>query len=224
MASTIHLIEDDAALADVLSDFLQRQGFVVAHAADGPSAVQLIRSSPPDLVLLDVMLPGFDGLEVCRRIRPGFAGPVVMLTAKAEDIDEIIGLEVGADDYLRKPVNPRVLLARIRAMLRRGQPSVRGGRHVFQDVVVDAGRYEATVRGCDVGLTTAEFELLWLLVDQAGVPVSRDVLHESLRGVSFDGMDRSMDLRVSRVRRKLGEAGERIRAVRGVGYLWAVDP
>lgn len=225
MTTRVLLVEDDDALAGLLSDYLSRHGFAVTRIVDGLGAVTAIESRPPDIVLLDLMLPGIDGLEVCRRVRPSFAGPILMLTARVDDVDEIMGLEVGADDYIKKPVDPRVLLARLRAALRRSVPADdQPGRLVFDEVVVDAGRHEVTVGGVDVGLTTAEFELVWLLASRAGDVLTRSDLHQSLRGVEYDGVDRSIDLRVSRVRKKMGPAaGAWIRSVRSTGYLWAVQ-
>lgn len=223
MATRVLLVEDDDALAGLLSDYLSRHGFDVKRIVDGLEAVASIESSSPELVLLDLMLPGIDGLEVCRRVRPGFSGPILMLTARVDDVDEIMGLEVGADDYIKKPVDPRVLLARLRAALRRSAPpDDQPDRLVFDEVVVDAGRHEVTVKGADAELTTAEFELVWLLASRAGDVLTRADLHQLLRGVEYDGVDRSIDLRVSRVRKKMGAAGAWIRSVRSTGYLWAV--
>jgi two-component system response regulator RstA len=223
MATRVLLVEDDDALAGLLSDYLSRHGFDVKRIVDGLEAVASIESSSPALVLLDLMLPGIDGLEVCRRVRPGFSGPILMLTARVDDVDEIMGLEVGADDYIKKPVDPRVLLARLRAALRRSAPTDdQPDRLVFDEVVVDAGRHEVTVKGADAELTTAEFELVWLLASRAGDVLTRADLHQLLRGVEYDGVDRSIDLRVSRVRKKMGAAGAWIRSVRSTGYLWAV--
>lgn len=223
MATRVLLVEDDDALAGLLSDYLSRHGFDVKRIVDGLEAVASIESSSPALVLLDLMLPGIDGLEVCRRVRPGFSGPILMFTARVDDVDEIMGLEVGADDYIKKPVDPRVLLARLRAALRRSAPTDdQPDRLVFDEVVVDAGRHEVTVKGADAELTTAEFELVWLLASRAGDVLTRADLHQLLRGVEYDGVDRSIDLRVSRVRKKMGAAGAWIRSVRSTGYLWAV--
>lgn len=219
------LVEDDPTLAELLLDYLSRHGFAVERVEDGEVGAARIEARPPDLVLLDLMLPRLDGMAVCRRVRPRYRGPILMLTARVEDLDEILGLEAGADDYVRKPVDPRVLVARIRAALRRAPHTLHAtDKLVFGDVVIDAARHEMTVAGVDAGLTTAEFELVWTLAERAGQVVSREELHQLLRGVAYDGLDRSIDLRVSRARRRLGGAlKERIRSVRGAGYLWAVD-
>ncbi|MEM7152468.1 MAG: response regulator transcription factor [Myxococcota bacterium] len=225
MAPTmVLLVEDDENLATLLVDYLQRHGFGVRHESDGLRGAEAITRDAPDLVLLDLMLPGLDGLEVCRRVRPDFRGPILMLTARVDDVDEIVGLEAGADDYIKKPVDPRVLVARIRTALRRTQtPAGQAQRLTFEDIVIDAGRHELTIGGIDRQLTTAEFELVWTLASRAGEVVTREQLHQQLRGVPYDGIDRSIDLRVSRVRKKLGEAASAwLRSVRGTGYLWAV--
>ena len=222
--TTVLLVEDDENLATLLVDYLGRHGFVVQHESDGLRGAEAITRDEPDLVLLDLMLPRLDGLEICRRVRPDFRGPILMLTARVEDVDEIVGLEVGADDYIKKPVDPRVLVARMRAVLRRTQTTQgEAQRLTFDEIVIDAGRHELTADGVDCQLTTAEFELVWILASRAGEVVTREELHQQLRGVAYDGIDRSIDLRVSRVRKKLGDtASAWLRSVRGTGYLWAV--
>jgi two-component system response regulator RstA len=221
---TLLLVEDDARTAELVATFLTREGFDVEGVRDGGQAVDRALASRPDLVVLDWMLPGEDGLTICRRLRAeGYAGPVLMLTARTDEIDQIIGLEVGADDYLPKPVRPRLLLARIRALLRRtGGAEAHDDRLELGWLVVDRGRREVTVAGLPVDFTTAEFDLLWLLASRAGEPVTRDQLFEELRGIAYDGLDRSMDMRVSQLRKRLVDADpegrDPIRTVRGVGY------
>lgn len=214
----ILLVEDDPQLVELVGEFLRSHGFHVDVVMRGDEAVDRVLATLPALVLLDLMLPGLDGMEVCRRIRQrGFSGAVVMLTARGDAVDEILGLQVGADDYLAKPVRPRVLLARVQAVLRRTdgpRRHVRLGRleldHASRRVLLD---------GDEVDLTTAEFELLAVLAEEAGSVLSRDALSRALRGVDWDGVDRSIDLRVSRLRRKLGCDGSVIKSVRGEGYL-----
>lgn len=225
-APDILLVEDDLALADLIRGYLLRQGLRVRHVATGPQAVETVLGEPPDLVLLDVMLPGMDGLEVCRTIRPRFAGVILMLTARSDDIDQVMGLELGADDYLAKPVNPRVLLAHIRALLRRAEEPRRSDRLVFGELVIDAARREVTRAGRAIELSTAEFDLLWLLARQAGQTVSREAIMGSLRGIQYDGLDRSIDIRISHIRKRIEDdpaAPRHIKTVRGVGYLFAQD-
>lgn len=220
----ILLVEDDLKLAALVKEYLEQNDFDVVVEPRGDRANQAIVDLSPDLVLLDIMLPGTDGLTVCRDARPAYSGPIVMLTARDEDLDEIVGLEVGADDYLRKPVRPRVLLARIRTHLRRTSADPGGERRVeIGDLVIDAAARTATKAGRAIELTSAEFDLLWLLAQHAGQPMSRDAIYKELRGIEHDGIDRSIDLRISRLRTKLGDKrASLIKSVRGVGYQLVV--
>lgn len=226
---TILLADDDTALTEVVAEFLQAHGFTTVVTGDGLSAVEVIRASPPDLVVLDLTMPGMDGLSVCRTIRPFYSGPVLLLTALVDDIDEVAGLETGADDYVRKPVRPRVLLARIRSLLRRAtaNPGSTSRSLELGALCIDPGAREVSVKGEPIPLTTAEFDLLLALATRAGEVVTRDELYHQLRGISWDGVDRSMDLRVSRLRSKLEEGGapsDWIKSVRGVGYQLVDGP
>lgn len=219
------LIEDDAELASLIAERLEREGFEVETESNGAVGAQRILAESPDIVVLDVMLPGADGYEVCRRVRPEFAGPIMMMTALDDDIDQVLGLELGADDYVVKPVRPRVLLARIKALLRRGAPSPTSQRRVVHGaVVIDAARREVLRDEAVVPLTTTEFDLLWLLASRAGEVVDRDEIYRVVYGVAYDGLDRSADVYVSRLRAKLGDDPKRptmLKTVRGVGYLFA---
>ncbi|MBI2893836.1 MAG: response regulator transcription factor [Deltaproteobacteria bacterium] len=220
-------VEDDRRLADLLAEYLQHNGLSVEIERDGRLAAKRILESRPDLVILDVMLPGEDGLSICRRVRSGYHGPILMLTARGDEIDQVVGLEVGADDYAPKPITPRLLLARIRALLRRGRPSEGATKREVGDLLVDRSSREARVGAKLVDLTTAEFDLLWHLAENAGRPVPRDELFQVLRGIEYDGLDRSMDVRVSKLREKIAAAAEdgsvRIKTVRGVGYLLSMS-
>jgi two-component system response regulator RstA len=174
------------------------------------------------------MLPGMDGFQVCRHLRPGYQGPILILTARDDDLDQILGLELGADDYVTKPVKPRVLLARVRALLRRAQapaPAQGGPTHVgLGSLEVDASRREVTLDGRQVAITTVEFDLLWFLASRAGQVVSRQDLYQAIFHYDYDGLDRSIDVYVSRLRQKLGDdptAPQFIKTVRGAGYLMA---
>ncbi|UQA60735.1 response regulator transcription factor [Polyangium aurulentum] len=228
----ILLVEDDERLARLIEAFLVAQGLRVQCVADGRKAIAIIRSDPPDCVILDMLLPGADGLEVCRSVRAGYGGCILVLTAQDEDIHEVVALDSGADDYLAKPVRPQVLLARLRALLRRGARTSpasdgRGARIVSGDLVIEAHRRAVTRAGAPVALTDAEFDLLWLLASRAPAVLSRDELVSELRGIEFDGLDRSIDMRVSKLRKKLGDEPPPhriIRTVRGRGYLFAKDP
>lgn len=230
----ILLVEDDARLAGLIREYLEQHGFSVATEARGEHAMARFFAERPDLVILDVMLPGRDGFELCRDLRPHFSGPVLMLTARDEDIDQVVGLELGADDYVTKPVPPRVLLARVRALLRRNSAS---GATITEQLVTKQERHFGSFHICypsrrarigetQLDLTTHEFELLWLLASQAGEILSRDAILEQLRGIGHDGLDRSVDLRISRLRKKLGDDPNHpriIKTVRGKGYLFVAD-
>jgi len=223
---TIFLVEDDLELAQLISERLEREGFRVRHEANGRAACGSILSGQPDLVVLDIMLPDLDGFGVCREVRPGYKGPILILTARDEDIDQILGLELGADDFVIKPVRPQVLLARIRALLRRVNPeAVQTAPRTITvgKIKINSGRREAHLGDEEVELTTVEFDLLWYLTDHAGTVVSRNDIHLALYNTEYDGLDRSIDVYVSRIRQKLGDdpADPRfLKTVRGVGYLF----
>ncbi len=211
----------------MVQDFLVEQNMQVTIESDGVTAIDRIESESFDAIILDIGLPGTDGLSVCRRVRPQYPGPIIVLTARGEEIDEVIALEVGADDFMSKPVRPRALLARLKTHLRRSQHS--GTINNEHAIVVDDMRIEQSSRtvsmaGEDIELTTAEFDLLVYLAKRAGTVVDRKDIYVDLLQLPYDGMDRSIDLRVSRLRRKLGDDSNqpaRIKSVRGVGYLMA---
>jgi DNA-binding response OmpR family regulator len=224
----ILLVEDDRELASMVADFLTPHGFVVSIEERGDRAVERIGTESHDVIILDVNLPGLDGFSVCRTVRSSFQGPILILTARGDEVDEVVGLEVGADDYLAKPVRPRVLLARLRAQLRKSSPpssDVSSNRISIGALLVDAGRRAVELNGQEVALTSAEFEVLWLLAENVGQVVSRSDIYRSIHGVPYDGLDRSIDLRISRLRKKLGDDPvnpQRIKAVRSIGYLLSV--
>jgi DNA-binding response OmpR family regulator len=217
---TVLVVEDEASIASFVAAYLKNAGFSVRTTASGAEALRLVESEKPALVVLDLMLPDVDGVEVCKRIRQQGELPVLMLTARDEDVDKIIGLEVGADDYMTKPFNPRELVARVRAILRRAAPD-RARREsamiTHGDLVVDAGRREAKVSGEEVQLAPKEFDLLWELLDHRGLVLTRDQLLERVWGYTFAGDTRTVDVHVRQLRRKLGEASP-IVTVWGVGY------
>ncbi|MCC6997059.1 MAG: response regulator transcription factor [Deltaproteobacteria bacterium] len=219
------LVEDDARLAALVAEFLGKHEVDVTVAADGERGLRALRDRAWDVVLLDLMLPGVDGLEIARRMRadPRTAQlPVIMLTAKGDDVDKIVGLELGADDYLAKPYNPRELLARIRALLRRATSGVPRERLRVGALDIDLGAREVSVAGRRITLTHFEFELLLCLARAAGRVLSRDQLMETLRGVEFEAFDRSIDVHVSKLRAKIEDDAKDpryIRTVRGVGYM-----
>ncbi|MBX2804202.1 MAG: response regulator transcription factor [Myxococcales bacterium] len=228
MRDNLLLVEDDARLASLLVDYLGRNGFVVSVERDGARAVERIPAEAPDAVILDIGLQGLDGLSVCRQVRDQYHGPILIFSARGDEVDQVIGLEVGADDYVPKPASPRLLLARLRALLRRQGAAASGApvRRVEQGgLVVAAGSRTVTVDGQPVQLTTAEFDLLWALACNAGHPVSRQDLMQACRGIDYDGVDRSLDVRVAKLRQRLGDTEPHrfIKTVRGVGYQLAVD-
>ena len=223
----IVIVEDDVKLAALIGEFLQSQGLQVELIEDGAHAVERILSHPPALVVLDLMLPGEDGLSICRRLRAaGFARPILMLTARSDDQDHIRGLDLGADDFVNKPVRPQVLLARIRALLRRTEVDPQGlsvTRLTFGALMIDSIRREAWLKGELIDLTGAEFDLLWLLASNAGRILSREETFFALRGIEYDGQDRSIDVRISRIRPKIGDDPDMprlIKTVRSKGYLF----
>jgi DNA-binding response OmpR family regulator len=217
---SVLVVEDEASIASFVSLYLKNAGYDVRTAATGSEALTAVGSAQPSLIVLDLMLPDIDGIEICRRIRQSSDVPILMLTARDEDVDKIIGLEVGADDYMTKPFNPRELVARVKSILRRATPdrkeresdTIRHG-----DLFVDAGRREVKVGDEDVQLAPKEFDLLWELLDHRGLVLTRDQLLERVWGYTFAGDTRTVDVHVRQLRRKLGDASP-IVTVWGVGY------
>ncbi|MCU7890360.1 MAG: response regulator transcription factor [Candidatus Thiodiazotropha sp. (ex Ustalcina ferruginea)] len=222
---TIVLVEDDLELNQMMSGFLHEEGYLVTSIFNGNDAVDLIVTQNPDLVILDLMLPGIDGIEICRRIRAKYTNPIVMLTAKDDDLVEVASLQQGVDNYLNKPIRPHVLLAHVQAALRRSAISAKPtspSHLVVQDITLDPESLRVTLRDESLELTTGEFELLAVLMENAGLPVSRDKLYKLTRGIEYDGLDRSIDLRISNLRKKLNDESppyRYIKTVRGKGYL-----
>lgn len=219
-------IDDDDRLYQLLASYLGPNGVTLTHASDGPKGLAALSNSVFDAVLLDVMMPRMDGLEVCRRIRQVSGVPVIMLTAKGDEADRVVGLELGADDYVAKPFSPRELLARLRAVLRRSQPAAVTNEIVVGQVAVDVGARKVNVAGESIELTGLEFDLLMALVRRPGRVVSREtLLAEAGRG-DVTVNDRTVDVHVSHLRRKLGDdprSPRLIKTVRGVGYVFAAD-
>ena len=229
--SHLLVVEDDHELASLIQEYLAKNGFNVDVVGNGLEAVTFIKRKQPDLVILDIMLPGISGMDVCKEVRPHFLAPILMLTALDEDIDQMLGLELGADDYVIKPIKPRLLLSRVRALLRRAEQNQRApSPHVVSNVLPQAHPIainiplrEVKIADQPVVLTTAEFDLLKLLIGSAGEVVSRDVIVQNLRGFDYDGLDRSIDRRISRLRKKLEDDPvdpHIIKTVRGKGYLF----
>ena len=226
------MIDDDEKLGDLVREYLAPHGYELSLAHDGPKGLEAFENSGADLVILDVMLPGMDGFEICRRIRAASEVPVIMLTAKGEETDRIVGLELGADDYLPKPFNPRELLARMKAILRRSVPREEETRNrsdgmVVGPIALDPGTRRVVVRDEEVLFTTAEFDLLAVFMAAAGRVLSRDQLMERLHGSSWSYFDRSIDVHVSRIRQKIEKTPRRpalLKTVRGVGYQFVKLP
>jgi two-component system, OmpR family, response regulator len=224
MATRVLLIDDDTRMYELLAQYLGQHGISVTHAPDGGRGLAALEASAYDAVLLDVMMPGLDGLEVCRRIRAKSTLPVIMLTARGDETDRVVGLELGADDYLAKPFSPRELLARLRAVLRRAQPAAVAEKLEASGVSLDVAAREVRVGSRLVELTGLEFDLLVALVRRAGRVIPRDaLLGEAGRSDTVVG-ERTVDVHISHLRQKLGDEGSRlIKTVRGVGYLFAKD-
>jgi two-component system alkaline phosphatase synthesis response regulator PhoP len=220
--ATILIVDDEQPIVDLVASYLAVEGYEVHRAYDGMSALEVARSIHPDLVVLDLMLPGLDGVEVCRCLQNEMAPYVLMLSARTEEVDKLIGLSVGADDYLTKPFSPRELVARVKAILRRSR-HVPGQTNVLptirlESLVVDPGKREVWNNGTMVELTPREFDLLYALARQPGHVFTRDELLRLVWGDDFDGIDRVVDVHVGTLRRKLDDDAVLIQTVRGVGY------
>jgi two-component system alkaline phosphatase synthesis response regulator PhoP len=217
----ILIVDDEPNIVQLARLYLERDGYKVESAGDGRNALATVEQRPPALMVLDIMLPEMDGLEVCRRLRAsGNSLPILMLTARDEDVDKILGLELGADDYLTKPFNPRELVARIKAILRRGErtaDNVRNPIHL-DEVVIDPARREVTVNGELVNLRTQEFDLLLTLAEHKGLVLTREQLLEKAWGYDYYGQSRTVDVHVGHLRRKLANSSLHIETITGVGY------
>jgi two-component system response regulator CpxR len=218
------LIDDDVELCSMLTEYLGKNGFRVKTVHRGDTGLKTAQQKPWALILLDVMLPGMDGFEVLKRIRADSPVNVLLLTARGEDVDRIIGLEIGADDYLPKPFNPRELLARMRAVLRRhnAAPALEAGVLRVQDLELDPAARQVIQSGKKLDLTDIEFGLLEALMRSPGKVVNRDELSETVLGRKFDPFDRSLDMHVSRLRRKLAQE-DQVKTIRGIGYQLAIN-
>jgi two-component system response regulator RstA len=231
-AAHILLVEDDVELAQLTQTYLSNYGFNVQIEADGAQAVKRIVASPPDLAIVDLMLPSLDGISLCREVRRHCQLPIILLTASREMVDQVVGLELGADDFISKPVEPRLLLARVRALLRRSsETSVDTVRVVenderlkFGEFIIDNGSRTVLLHQRPIELSGPEFDLLWLLASHAGEILSRDEIFRQMRGIDYDGSNRTIDAHIAHLRSKLAadaEAAARIKTVRNKGYLFA---
>ena len=220
------VVDDEAPMVELVGEYLRSEGMDVAVARDGPSAVEAARDRRPDVIVLDVMLPGLDGFEILRRVRTFSDAYVIMLTARAEEIDRIVGLSVGADDYMVKPFSPRELVARVKALLRRPRvASAEGGHLELGDLVIDEPSRSVTVRGDPVALTTIEFDLLLTLARDPGVVFPRQRLLDRVWGMDYVGDEHVVDVHLGNLRRKLGDHATRpifVETVRGAGYRFRV--
>lgn len=232
----ILVVEDDVDLAEWMSEYLIAKGYAVSVTNRGDEAVTFIQQYNPDVVVLDGMLPGLDGIDVCKAVRPSFTNAIIMVTARDEEIDEVLGLEMGADEYLTKPVRARALLTRIRKYIERQQGSILPINEPpnfkineclqFNNLIIDRQALTVLLNDELIKISTNEFDVLWLLATNAGSLVSRDELVSQLRGFDYNGFDRSIDLRVSRLRKKLGDDPTqpfRIKTIWGKGYLFVRD-
>ena len=222
----IMVVEDDVSLARWIADYLESHGFMVTVATRGDAALELIKSDVPAAVILDLNLPVMDGLEVCRQARRFFDNPIIMLTARDTDTDEVQGLNIGADDYLSKPVKPSILLARLKALLRRTQKTFDESTISIGELRIDTQSRTVVLFNDVVALSSHEYDVLLLLATKVGQITTRESLIEQIRGIEYDGLDRSVDICISRLRRKLKDDAQvprRIKTVRGVGYMLTAD-
>ena len=220
---TILVVDDEANIIELAKMYLQNEGYVVESARDGREALTKIKSIQPALVVLDLMLPEVDGWEVCRQVRADSDVPIIMLTARSDDVDKIVGLELGADDYLTKPFNPRELVARVKAVLRRYEKSTAPSKPVhLGQVTIDPQRREATVSGQQLHLRTKEFDLLWAMAEHRGIVLSRDQLLDLVWGYDYYGETRTVDVHIAHLRDKLEGSDVVIETVWGVGYKLVV--
>ena len=222
---TILLVDDEQNIIDLAAMYLEQEGFRIVSARDGAAALEKVKSERPALMVLDLMLPKIDGWQVCRRVRSESDLPIIMLTARDDDIDKIVGLELGADDYLTKPFNPRELVARVKAILRRtapARPALAAALHVG-DVTIDEARRTVTIGEREVDLRTKEFDLLMTLAENEGIVLSREKLLDMVWGFDFYGQTRTVDVHVAHVREKLKGSRATIETVWGVGYKLEVN-
>ena len=229
----ILLVEDDQGLAEITQEYLESKDLSVAVVGDGLEAVDIIINDQPDLVILDLMLPGLDGISVCKKVRPDYSGPILMLTASADPFDQVVGLEIGADDFVQKPVEPRILLARIRARLRSKvasqapkDNSVPSADLVYNQLTVKPSARQVLVGQHQVELSGPEYDVLLCLVENTGEIQDRDALFRAIRGIDYDGKSRMIDIIISQIRHKLNQfnyANQHIKTVRNRGYLFVPE-
>jgi two-component system OmpR family response regulator/two-component system response regulator RstA len=227
---SVFLVEDDKRLSQLMADYLREHQFLVTTFSDEKNVMPQLRRHPPDLILLDVMLPGKDGFQLCRELRSIYSGPILFLTARSDNFDQVLGLELGADDYMIKPVEPRVMLARVQAALRRAAPATHTAPEPtqlrFGGLFIDKAARHVELADEMVELTSHEFDLLWLLATHASNVVTRDTIYDTIIGREYDGLDRSADVRISRLRKKLHDNQKnpyRIKTIWGKGFYFVAD-
>lgn len=221
MNKTILIIDDDKKLNNLLSDYFSKFGFKVTAVTHPDEGLKILKRELPDIIILDIMLPKMDGFEVCKEIRKEYSVPIIMLTARGEVTDRIVGLELGADDYLPKPFEPRELVARIQSVLRRSSEDLKSGIIKFGRLVVDIEKHSVLLDGENVDLTTMEFEILSLFIRNPGKVFTRDHLMDRIRGIEWEAFDRSIDVLISRLRQKLNDHPKKpsfIKTIWGTGY------
>lgn len=230
MNTTLLLVEDDERLSRLISEFLQQQGFVVKIIPNGKNLNAVVKEFKPQVIVLDIMLPGEDGFSLCKKLRQDYTGVLLFLTAKSSDFDHVLGLELGADDYVIKPVEPRVLLARIQALLRRStrlkQPSQHKNNLVYGQLSIDKQARRVVFKKKVISFTSHEFDMLWMLASQPAQLVKRETLYKELIGREYDGLDRSADVRISRIRKKLHDNPQnpfKIKTIWGKGFYFVPD-
>ncbi|RYY77262.1 MAG: response regulator [Gammaproteobacteria bacterium] len=228
MTNHILLVEDDRRLAELVKDYLENNEFIVTIEGNGNRVLRQCQQLNPSLIILDLMLPGKDGLTICQELRPHYRGPILMLTARNDDVDQVLGLEFGADDYVTKPAEPRVLLARIRALMRRyyQQESVEQENIVFDQLLIQPTARKVQLNAEDINLSSHEFDLLVALAKHAGQVIGREYLFNQIYNREYDGLDRTIDVRISQLRKKLQDNSEnptRIKTIWGKGYLFVAN-
>lgn len=228
MTNHILLVEDDRRLAELVKDYLENNEFIVTIEGNGNRVLRQCQQLNPTLVILDLMLPGKDGLTICQELRAQYRGPILMLTARNEDVDQVLGLEFGADDYVIKPAEPRVLLARVRALMRRyyQQENTEEANLVFDQLSIQPTARKVQLGGEDINLSSHEFDLLVALAKHAGQVIGREYLFNQIYNREYDGLDRTIDVRISQLRKKLHDSSEnptRIKTIWGKGYLFVAN-
>lgn len=222
-SKTVLIADDEVRMRRVIRDYLQIKGYTVLEAADGREALALYEREKPDVLLLDVMMPHVDGWEVCRQVRQRAQTPIIMLTARSEEADELHGFSLGADEYIAKPFSLKILLARIEAVLRRGRTIAPAQQRIAQGLDLDTVGHVALVDGVPVDLTYTEFELLLYLMNNTGIALSRDRILDNVWRFDYDGDARTVDTHIKKLRNKLGTRGQHITTIRGIGYKFVPD-